>query len=223
MVQVLVFKGGPVPEVPRAVKNLGRRHGKVLEAFACRVLVPGQAQQCRGTQRGCQALQISALNSRLVAEPHDERLGGRRAARLQRDWKRTLGAHSGNATVCEQQVQPIRFQALPLLLLCRLSRRLLCGPGGRGHRLRLPNVVVATIVSKLLLESREDEHHLRAVRGIRGTRESIRDSILSNLVQDGVKSELVCSDELCDVLRDRHELSRVGGQRMHPSVQAETQ
>mmetsp|Transcript_15069 Transcript_15069/g.43547 ORF Transcript_15069/g.43547 Transcript_15069/m.43547 type:complete len:214 (+) Transcript_15069:840-1481(+) len=133
------------------------------------------------------------------------------------DRQRPLRVQARHRLIREQQVQPLRLELVALLLLLSPPSLLLL-------HLNLPLLLLALFLRRgveLLLQRRENEHHLRAVRGVGGPRESVGDRVLAHLVENGLQKELVGADELRHILHDRHHLLLVRGHGVHPSRDVE--
>mmetsp|Transcript_21237 Transcript_21237/g.48513 ORF Transcript_21237/g.48513 Transcript_21237/m.48513 type:complete len:352 (-) Transcript_21237:1749-2804(-) len=118
-VKVLVLKVRPVAHEPTAVCHLNTVQVEIHQTLACGVLGPGDGQEGSTPDGGRQVLEDSILCWRLVANPNDE--GARvLGTRLQCDRQRTLRGRGCDTLGCEEKVQPLRLQLVPLILLLLL-------------------------------------------------------------------------------------------------------
>mmetsp|Transcript_68706 Transcript_68706/g.121380 ORF Transcript_68706/g.121380 Transcript_68706/m.121380 type:complete len:259 (+) Transcript_68706:522-1298(+) len=211
-IQVLVLEGLAAARVPRAICDICCSKIKVDETLSRCMLRPGWCNNACSAKGTAELAEHHVLSLRLVAHPNHERFRLLASSfHSQRQW--SFGVHGSNALVCEEEVQPVCFELVALILLLLLglhwplSRRALC--------------LHAPAVLELFLQSREDEHDLGAIGCICSTREGITNGVFSNLVQDCVQRELVGTDQFCDVLHDSHHLLCIGRQGMHPSSHIE--
>mmetsp|Transcript_66469 Transcript_66469/g.185775 ORF Transcript_66469/g.185775 Transcript_66469/m.185775 type:complete len:427 (+) Transcript_66469:132-1412(+) len=211
-VEVLVLEAGAVPQVPRPIHDLRRLQVELQVGLAGGVLRPGHGQHAAVADGRREVLQHGVLGLGVVPDKDEEVRRRLQVAALVGHRQRPLGAHRRDGLLREEEVQPLRLQLVPLLLLLAPLGLLLLG-------LDLALLLLALLLGgcvQLLLQGREDEHHLRAVCRVRGAGEGVRDRILADLVQHGVHEELVRADQLRHVLHDRHHLLLVRGQGVDP-------
>mmetsp|Transcript_53099 Transcript_53099/g.153157 ORF Transcript_53099/g.153157 Transcript_53099/m.153157 type:complete len:258 (-) Transcript_53099:1377-2150(-) len=223
LVEIFILEFRTCPRIPRAIRDTRRGQVQLRQALAGGVLRPREAEQPCGAEGCAHVANERLLLGVLVADPDNERLGVHHVACLQSDGQRTLGVLRSNAVGGEQPVQPFGLQPLPLGVgLGRLG----AAAGGRVRGAAAVGRVVVGAgagVGQLLGQRREDEYNLRAVRGVRGPREGVRDGVLAHLVQHRVEGKLVRANELRDVLHDGHHLLGVRGQRVHPASDTEAE
>mmetsp|Transcript_81904 Transcript_81904/g.236824 ORF Transcript_81904/g.236824 Transcript_81904/m.236824 type:complete len:374 (+) Transcript_81904:339-1460(+) len=216
-VEVLVFEACAIPYVPGAVDHFRRLDVELREGLASGVLRPRRRQQAAVPDGNGQVLEYCGIGLGVVPDENDKVLRLTQVSALERDRDRPLGAHRSNGLGREQEAQPLLLQLVALLLLLALRSLLLL----RKEEAFLLFSLLLRRGMHLLLQGGEDKHDLDVIRMVCRAAEGVRNRILADFVQHRVNLELVGTNELRDVLHDRHHLLLVRRQAMHPPRQVE--